>query len=773
MRSNNCEQSLSAREVSVQSVPDGVDLCITSRCNLRCAYCGHFSGAGDVDRDLGLDEWVRFFDELHRNAIREVCFQGGEPLIREDFPDIVEAARELRIGYSVLTNGTLITDGIAAFLAQSGNCRLVQVSIDGSIPVTHDAFRGAGAFRRAMDGLKSLLKYRVPVTVRVTIHRRNVDDLENIAALLLDEIGLPEFSTNSASHFGLCRKNADQIQLTAHERSRAMRSLLKLSEKYDGRISASAGPLAEATHWTDMEDAKNSGRDGFPNGGFLRGCNGPMSRLAVRADGVLVPCVQLSHIELGTINRDDLRRVWRDHPELRRLRNRVTKSLTEFSYCRECEYVKYCSGNCPAVAYTMTGKDDQPSPDACLRRFKEAGGTLPPAGERKPLSRSEVLPTFPLSQLYFYLTAGCNLRCRHCWIEPEHSASGKEFPELDVELFRSILDQAQPLGLAGIKLTGGEPLLHSRIGDILDEVGKRGLRLGLETNGVLCTPEIAEALKACRDLFVSVSLDGTDAETHDWMRATRGSFEGALAGIRNLVGVGLSPQIIMSVGQRNRDQLGALVKLAESIGAGSVKFNMIQPTARGRKLHESGETLSIDELVQLGRWVETELAPRSAIPVFFSHPAAFTPLSRMLGQASDGCHRCSILGILGVLGDGSYALCGIGETIPELVFGHAAKDRLVDVWENNPILKEIRTGLPLRLEGVCGECLMKGFCLGSCLAQNYSSSRSLWAPYWYCAEARERGLFPESRLIPRGSATHGCAQGTPTGRVVLGRNDRT
>ncbi|MCJ7443026.1 MAG: SPASM domain-containing protein [Methanotrichaceae archaeon] len=101
---------------------------------------------------------------------------------------------------------------------------------------------------------------------------------------------------------------------------------------------------------------------------------------------------------------------------------------------------------------------------------------------------------------------------------------------------------------------------------------------------------------------------------------------------------------------------------------------------------------------------------------------------------------------MGVLSDGSYALCGIGTSVPDLIFGHAAADRLEDVWLNSQKLQELRQGLPDRLEGVCGRCLMKNVCLGSCLAQNYYRDKRLWAPYWFCQEAEMAGLFPTSRI---------------------------
>jgi SynChlorMet cassette radical SAM/SPASM protein ScmE len=193
----------------------------------------------------------------------------------------------------------------------------------------------------------------------------------------LEELGLPGFSTNSASYFGLCRKNTEQVQLTAAERSLAMAKLLELTDRYSGRISAQAGPLAEAKAWRDMEAAVKHGSKSFPNGGFLTGCGGTMTKLAVRADGVLLPCVQLPEMELGVANRDELQRVWQEHPELNRFRKRSKIPLTDFEFCRDCHYLNYCTGNCPAAAYALLRDPWRPSPDACYRKFKEDGGQLP------------------------------------------------------------------------------------------------------------------------------------------------------------------------------------------------------------------------------------------------------------------------------------------------------------------------------------------------------------------------------------------------------------
>jgi len=356
--------------------------------------------------------------------------------------------------------------------------------------------------------------------------------------------------------------------------------------------------------------------------------------------------------------------------------------------------------------------------------------------------------TYYLNQIYFYLTRLCNLRCRHCWIQPKYQTEEQTYPSLPLKLFRSIIQQAKPLGLSSVKLTGGEPLLHPQINEILDFIQKEDLTLNMETNGTLCTTELASKMAECKNASVSVSMDGADAETHEWVRGVEGCFDESVQGIKNLVKAKFRPQIIMTVMQRNRDQLEKLVRKAEEWGAGSVKFNVLQPTGRGEKMHEAGETLSIEELVSLGHWVEETLSAKTKLRLYYSHPPAFRALGKMFGPKGDGCSVCGIKNILGVLADGSYALCGIGETVPELVFGHAESDRLKDVWEKDSVLTEIREGLPQRLKGICGDCLMKGLCLGSCIAQNYYTSRDLWAPFWFCERAREAGIFPKTRIRP-------------------------
>lgn len=349
-----------------------------------------------------------------------------------------------------------------------------------------------------------------------------------------------------------------------------------------------------------------------------------------------------------------------------------------------------------------------------------------------------------LNRIYFYLTKGCNLACRHCYLSSPFDPEGTATPSLSVDMFEAAIAEANPLGLTGVKLTGGEPLLHPEILRLLKIVRREELGLTIETNGLLCTPALAAEIARNPRRGVSVSLDGVDAATHDYIRGVAGSFDRARQAIQNLAATGTGPEVIMTVMRANAGQAADMVRLAETLGVASVKFNILNLIPRGGQLHQSVEALGVSELIGLGRQVETELAPSTKIRLHFDYPPAFRPLSRM-AEGGD-CNVCYLHDILGITSEGHYVLCGVGELMPELLFGTIGRNRLEDVWREDPTLQALRAGLPSRLEGACGACLLKHTCLGFCLAQNYYRTGRLWAPFWFCEEARRQGLFPLSRL---------------------------
>jgi SynChlorMet cassette radical SAM/SPASM protein ScmE len=300
--------------------------------------------------------------------VMSVIFSGGEALMREDIFTLIDAVVANRMRFELLSNGSLVTDELARWLVETGRCDQVQISLDGSRAEIHELMRGAGSFTPALNAIRKLQASGLPVSVRVTVHAGNINDLPNIAALLLDDLGLPSFSTNSVSSLGSAPKY-DELLMSTAEYLRAMQALANLSKRYPERIHASAGPLADWHMFNDMRAARVSGEP-IPGCGRLSGCGCIFTRLAVRADGSYVPCVMLPQMVLGHVGANSLREVWTNSMAMDQLRDRVKTSLRDFAYCADCDYVDYCTGNCAGTALSLLGDANLPSPDGCLRDFE-------------------------------------------------------------------------------------------------------------------------------------------------------------------------------------------------------------------------------------------------------------------------------------------------------------------------------------------------------------------------------------------------------------------
>jgi SynChlorMet cassette radical SAM/SPASM protein ScmF len=358
--------------------------------------------------------------------------------------------------------------------------------------------------------------------------------------------------------------------------------------------------------------------------------------------------------------------------------------------------------------------------------------------ETRTLDLPEGVP--PLHSLYMYIAGSCNLACRHCWVEPDFSPDRSKGKFLKLEWAKKAVVEARPLGLQSVKLTGGEPLFHPQFREIVELIAQEGVDIIIETNGTLIDDDLAGFLRdAGRVRFISVSVDGAKAETHEALRGVAGSFDKAVAGIRALVKVGFRPQLICTLHRGNAGEIEDVIRMAEGLGCGSVKFNHIQRMGRGQRA-ATDIGVTVKDIIALYWWVE---GIESAIPLHFDIPFVFRSLRRIL--AGD-IGRCAVHNILGFLATGEISLCGIGAIVPDLIFGRIDSDRLADIWQKGPGLIELRNLIPLRLEGVCGKCLFRDTCRGECVANSYYRTGKLTSPYFFCQTAAETGLFPSSRM---------------------------
>ena len=348
---------------------------------------------------------------------------------------------------------------------------------------------------------------------------------------------------------------------------------------------------------------------------------------------------------------------------------------------------------------------------------------------------------FELTDLYLYLTDQCNLCCSHCWISPGFSTERQSSIPLP-DLKRTI-SEAKSLGLQGVKLTGGEPLLYAEIQALLEFLASEGLDIIIETNGVLLDKSMAAALREANVSQVSVSLDAADESLHDKLRGVRGGFQKAVEALRNLSAVGMETQVIMTLQQQNRNEVPGLMQLCSELGAISLKINPLQPCGRAVSAFEQNINLNLDELLRFQKDLSEKWTRPEGLQICLDLPLAFLHIDEIL----QACERCWILNILGILANGDYSICGIGQTADELRMGNILHNSIGDVWQNDPTLVELRQSLPGKLKGICSRCIFKFQCLGACRANAFAVSKDLYAPYFLCQQLYESGGFPDSRCV--------------------------
>jgi MoaA/NifB/PqqE/SkfB family radical SAM enzyme len=185
------------RNLTARRLSDHEELCplcvvwhVTLRCNLACAFCDDGTGReypGQRYPELGTPQAFRLL-ELLREASASVCFTGGEPFVRGDFPELVHRARALRFWpILVNTNGSL-----RGPIEQSiGDIDVLVVSLGATDPARYDAVIGRpGKTESILKTLAHCTRLQAAGKLRVVVNcvvcADRIPDARAVLAFCLD-----------------------------------------------------------------------------------------------------------------------------------------------------------------------------------------------------------------------------------------------------------------------------------------------------------------------------------------------------------------------------------------------------------------------------------------------------------------------------------------------------------------------------------------------------------------------------------------------------------
>lgn len=182
-------------------------------------------------------------------------------------------------------------------------------------------------------------------------------------------------------------------------------------------------------------------------------------------------------------------------------------------------------------------------------------------------------PSSAPSMVVWEITSSCNLSCIYCYIGDKNQ---EQYSYRDSISTLEILNE---FGVKRIVFSGGEPLLHPRIFEILHRASRYGFETVLATNATLVKDEAAKALRKSGLGFVQVSLDGDEAR-HDQLRG-QGSFRRSVEGIEALNRAGCHLVVRFTAGQKNISGLSRVEELCKSLGV-ALDIGLLTPTGFGR-----------------------------------------------------------------------------------------------------------------------------------------------------------------------------------------------
>jgi hypothetical protein len=155
-------------------------------CNLACSYCAVASSPAARRRSIGLARFQALVDEAMAEGFEELYVTGGEPFVEPDIVAMLEYASD-RMPTVALTNAMLFTGGRrrAELERLAGREGLVlQTSLDGARPETHDRFRGAGSWEKAVAGIEIGRSLGIPMRAAMTETAANTGEVAELRALL-------------------------------------------------------------------------------------------------------------------------------------------------------------------------------------------------------------------------------------------------------------------------------------------------------------------------------------------------------------------------------------------------------------------------------------------------------------------------------------------------------------------------------------------------------------------------------------------------------------
>jgi len=345
---------------------------LTHRCPLHCVYCSNPLEMTARAEELSTEIWSRVFREAAKLGVLQADLTGGEPLARTDILELIRAARAAGLYVNLITSGMPMDEARLTQLVEAGLDHL-QLSFQGASEQTAQEISNTKSHAQKLRVLEWLKKVRVAVTLNFVIHRRNIDQIEEMLQIA-ESSSATRIEFANVQYYGWAFANRENLLPTKAQLDRSLEVIKSADARLRGKIR--------------IESVVPDYYAKYP-----KPCMGGWGRklILITPSGDALPCHAakvIPRLEFANVKENSLREIWESSPAFQKFRGQDWMQEP----CKTCDRRTLDFGGCRCQALLLTNdpaatdpvcslSPNRPKVDAILSALNKpvGAGLAPPA----------------------------------------------------------------------------------------------------------------------------------------------------------------------------------------------------------------------------------------------------------------------------------------------------------------------------------------------------------------------------------------------------------
>ena len=325
-----------SREVVNPHIPMWLLAELTYACPLQCPYCSNpLQLPASRKQELDTDEWLRVMREARKLGAVQLGFSGGEPLLRKDLVELMQAANDLGFYCNLITSAVGLNDEKIGQFKKAG-IKHIQISFQGSSRDTNALFGGTDSFEHKLAMTRAVIKQGIPLGLNFVLHRHNIHQVADFLTLA-EELGAEFVELANTQYYAWALHNRDQLLPSSAQLEEAEAATNRFRAQHKGKMNV----IFVAPDYYEKRPKKCSNGWGT-------------TFITVTPDGSVLPCQSakvIEGLEFPNVRDASLDYIWKQSELFNHFRG--TDWMQE--PCLSCPEKDLDLGGCRCQAYMLTG----------------------------------------------------------------------------------------------------------------------------------------------------------------------------------------------------------------------------------------------------------------------------------------------------------------------------------------------------------------------------------------------------------------------------------